>query len=146
MDGLWVPVAEDPRGGFPVGESQLSERFSHSSGPGGQGVNTSSSRVELSLDLATCADIPEQLRPRLLAALEHRLADGVLTVTASQYREQLSNRRAARQRMSELLGRAARTGKARRRTRPTRGSVRRRGEAKRRRSQLKATRRPPRDW
>lgn len=146
MDGLWVPVADDPRGGFPVRESQLFERFSHSSGPGGQGVNTSSSRVELSLDVAGCPDIPEPLRPRLLAAMEHRLVDGVLTVSASQYREQLSNRRAARQRMSELLGRAAKPSRARRRTRPTRGSVRRRGEAKRRRSQLKATRRAPRDW
>lgn len=146
MDGLWVPVADDPRGGFPVRESQLSERFSHGSGPGGQGVNTSSSRVELSLDVAGCPDIPESLRPRLLAAMEHRLVDGVLTVSASQYREQLSNRRAARQRMSELLGRAAKPSRARRRTRPTRGSVRRRGEAKRRRSQLKATRRAPRDW
>lgn len=146
MDGLWVPVADDPRGGFPVGESQLSERFSHSSGPGGQGVNTSSSRVELSLDLVSCPEIPDHLRPRLLAALAHRLVDGVLTVSTSQYREQLSNRRAARRRMSEILSRAAKPAKSRRRTRPTRGSVRRRGEAKRRRSQLKATRRAPRDW
>jgi len=146
MDGLWVQVREDPRGGFPIPESRLTERFSHSSGPGGQGVNTSSSRVELSLDVARCPEIPESLRARILTGLEQRLVAGVLTVAASQYREQLANRRAARARMSELLTRAARSSRTRRRTRPTRGSVRRRGEAKARRSKLKASRRPPTDW
>ncbi|WP_257477370.1 alternative ribosome rescue aminoacyl-tRNA hydrolase ArfB [Acidipropionibacterium jensenii] len=146
MDGVWVPLRDDPRGGFQIPESRLSERFSHSSGPGGQGVNTSSSRVELSLNLTCCPEIPENLRARIMTGLEHRLVDGVLTVAASQYREQLANRRAARARISELLSRAARPSRTRRRTRPTRGSVRRRGEAKARRSKLKASRRPPTDW
>lgn len=144
MDGLQVTT--DPGGGFEISGTHLHERFSHSSGPGGQGVNTSSSRVELSLDVAGCPDIPDQLRPRLLAGLDHRLVDGVLTVAASQYREQLANRRAARQRMAALLSGAARPVRTRRRTRPTRGSTRRRLEAKKRRSRTKADRRPPTDW
>lgn len=146
MDGLFVVTGDGSDGGFEVGESRLGERFSHSSGPGGQGVNTSSSRVELSLDVASCPDIPQRYRARLVAGLANRLVDGVLTVSASEFREQLANRRAARQRMSALLARAARPVRPRRRTRPTRGSRRRRLEAKARRSELKRNRRPPRDW
>lgn len=146
MDGLFVATGDGPDGGFEVGESQLRERFSHSSGPGGQGVNTSSSRVELSLDVASCPDIPQHYRARLLAALTRRLVDGVLTVSASEFREQLANRRAARERMAALLARAARPVRTRRRTRPTRASRRRRLEAKSRRSELKRNRRAPRDW
>jgi ribosome-associated protein len=145
MEGLQVTTGE-PGGDFQIGDAHLHERFSHSSGPGGQGVNTSSSRVELSLDVAGCPDIPEHLRPRILAVLERRLVDGVLTVAASQHREQLANRRAARQRMAALLSGAARPVRTRRRTRPTRGSTRRRLEAKKRRSRTKADRRPPTDW
>ncbi|AXE38892.1 alternative ribosome rescue aminoacyl-tRNA hydrolase ArfB [Acidipropionibacterium virtanenii] len=145
MDGLQVTTGESG-GEFVIGEAHLHERFSHSSGPGGQGVNTSSSRVELSLDVAGCPDIPERLRSRLLAGLESRLVGGILTVAASQYREQLANRRAARIRMAALLGAAGRPVRSRRRTRPTRGSKRRRLEAKKRRSRTKAERRPPTDW
>ena len=81
-----------------VPEAELEERFSRSSGPGGQGVNTADSRVELTFDLAASSSIPEPIRGRMLARLDGRLVDGRVTVAASEHRTQLANRRAARER------------------------------------------------
>jgi ribosome-associated protein len=121
-----------------VPASELSERFSRSSGPGGQGVNTTDSRVELSFDLARSPSVPDHLRARMLSRLEHRTVDGVLTVVASQYRHQRANRQAARERLAELLREAAAPPPPKRRpTRPTRGSKERRLAQKRRRSETK---------
>jgi ribosome-associated protein len=118
--------------------AELSERFSRSSGPGGQGVNTTDSRVELSVDLVASPSLPERLRERVLGALAGRLVDGVLTVTASEHRAQLDNRRAARERMAALLREAAAPPAAPRRpTRPTRGSKERRLAGKKRRGEIK---------
>jgi ribosome-associated protein len=129
-----------------VPASELKERFSRSSGPGGQGVNTADSRVELTLDLAGCAGVPDRLRDRALARLRPRLVAGTLTVVAAEHRSQLANRRAARQRLAQLLAEAmAPPPRARRGTRPTRGSVRRRLGAKQRRGDLKRHRRRPSD-
>ncbi|HEY4455564.1 MAG TPA: alternative ribosome rescue aminoacyl-tRNA hydrolase ArfB [Pseudonocardiaceae bacterium] len=118
--------------------AELHERFSRSSGPGGQGVNTADSRVELSFDVARSAAIPQRLRPRALERLGGRLVDGVLTVAASEHRAQLQNRQAARDRLANLLRAALRPPPASRRpTRPTLGSVERRLASKRRRSNVK---------
>jgi ribosome-associated protein len=121
-----------------VPASELSERFSRSSGPGGQGVNTTDSRVELSFDLARSPSVPAHLRDRMLSRLEHRTVDGVLTVVASQYRHQRANRQAARERLAQLLREAAAPPPPKRRpTRPTRGSKERRLAEKKRRSETK---------
>lgn len=121
---------------------ELRERFSRSSGPGGQGVNTADSRVELWFDVAASASVPEDLRARVLARLTSRLVDGVVTVVASEHRTQLANRRAARERLRSLLRDAmAPPPPPRRATEPTRASRRRRLETKRRRSELKRGRR-----
>jgi ribosome-associated protein len=126
--------------------AELRERFSRSSGPGGQGVNTADSRVELSFDVANSTVLPEWLRARILQRLANRLVDGVLTVAASEHRNQLANRRAARARLAALLRSAMRPpAPVRRPTRPSRGSVERRLSAKRRRSDTKRTRRVDRD-
>ncbi len=128
--------------GLVVPASDLSERFSRSSGPGGQGVNTADSRVELSFDVARSPAIPERLRSRMLCRLRGRLAGGVLTVTASEHRGQLQNRAAARERMARLLRAAAAAPPPNRRpTRPTRGSMERRLADKKRRGQTKQGRR-----
>ncbi|WP_432492335.1 alternative ribosome rescue aminoacyl-tRNA hydrolase ArfB [Kineococcus gypseus] len=125
-----------------VPAAELTERFSRSSGPGGQGVNTTDSRVELSFDLARSAAFPEHLRERALARLSSRLAGGVLTVVASEHRSQLRNREAALERLRELLRDAvAPAPPARRPTKPTRGSQRRRLEGKRQRGEVKRLRR-----
>ncbi|MCA1780818.1 MAG: alternative ribosome rescue aminoacyl-tRNA hydrolase ArfB [Dermatophilaceae bacterium] len=117
---------------------ELQERFSRSSGPGGQGVNTADSRVELRYDVAASASIPPELRSRILRRLSSRLTDGVIKVVASEHRTQLANRRAARARMAVLLRDAgAPPPRPRRATTPTAASRRRRFVAKRQRSELK---------
>src|SRR5688572_11899441 len=78
-----------------IPSAELGERFSRSSGPGGQGVNTTDSRVELSFDVQRSASLPEHLRVRALERLGSRLVEGVLTISASEHRAQLQNRVAA---------------------------------------------------
>ena len=125
-----------------VPATELTERFSRAGGPGGQGVNTTDSRVELSFDLARSAALPEHLRERALRRLSSRLSGGVLTVVASEHRSQLRNREAALERLRDLLAEATAPGPAKRRpTRPTRGSQRRRVEGKKRRGDVKRLRR-----
>jgi ribosome-associated protein len=130
------------RGSIAIPRDELSWRFSRSSGPGGQGVNTASSRVELSWDLAGSAVLPEALKQRAMERLAGRLVDGVLTVTASEHRAQLHNRRAAETRLVALLVDATAAPPRRRRpTRPSRGAVEARLDAKQRRGRLKKMRR-----
>ncbi|WP_448072023.1 alternative ribosome rescue aminoacyl-tRNA hydrolase ArfB [Georgenia yuyongxinii] len=125
---------------------ELRWRFSRAGGPGGQGVNTTDSRVELSVDLAGSPALSPDQRERVLARLGGRLVDGVLTVTASEHRSQLHNRRAALDRLAALLRDAlAPPPRARRPTRISRGAVRRRAAAKQQRSQVKQLRRRPTD-
>jgi ribosome-associated protein len=127
-----------------VPRAELVWRFSRSSGPGGQSVNTTDSRVELLFDLGATAALPEPLKARALQRLASRLVDGVLVVTASEYRSQLQNRRAAEARLAALLAAAiAPPARPRRPTRPTRSSVQARLDAKRRRGQVKRDRRRP---
>ncbi|MBV9845964.1 MAG: aminoacyl-tRNA hydrolase [Kutzneria sp.] len=125
-----------------IAGAELHERFSRSSGPGGQGVNTSDSRVELSFDVVNSASIPEWLRSRIVARLAYRLVGGVLTIAASEHRSQLANRQAARERLVALLRSASAPPPAKRRpTKPTRGSQERRLADKRRRADTKRNRR-----
>lgn len=121
-----------------IPEAELRWRFSRSSGPGGQGVNTTDSRVELLWDAAASTVLTPVQRSRLLA----RVPDGVLRVVASEHRSQWQNRRAARQRMAALVRAAtAKPPPARRPTRPSRSAVERRLGAKHRRGEIKRQRR-----
>ena len=124
-----------------IPDAELSERFSRSSGPGGQSVNTADSRVELSFDIEHSATLPEWARTRAVERLATRLSGGVLTVAASEQRSQLANRQAARERLAALL-RAAITPPARPRvpTRPSRRANERRLTGKRNRGELKQSR------
>lgn len=127
--------------GTVIPAEELSWRFSRSTGPGGQSVNTTDSRVELSFDLAGSDALPPELKQRALRALEGRMPGGVLTVTASENRSQLRNREAAAARMSELLTEAtAPPPRPRRPTRPSRAARERRLADKQRRSQIKRLR------
>ena len=129
-----------------IPESELSWRFSRSSGPGGQGVNTADSRVELVWDVAGSAVLTPLQRERLLERLSSRVVDGVLTVAASDHRAQLQNRNAARARLAAVVADALRPPPpSRRPTRPSRGAKERRLEAKKRRTDVKQLRRPPHD-
>jgi ribosome-associated protein len=125
---------------------ELTWRFSRSSGPGGQGVNTTDSRVELVYDLAASVALRPELKARALERLSGRLVGGVLTIAASEYRSQLRNRDAARARLAELLAAAiAPPPRARKATKPSRGAKARRLDAKARRSSIKQLRRQPPD-
>jgi ribosome-associated protein len=124
--------------------SELLWRFSRSSGPGGQSVNTTDSRAELRFDVAASTALPEPFKSRALDRLRDRLVDGVLSVTASEHRSQLQNRRAAEARLVALLAEAlAPPGRPRRPTRPSRRAVQARLDAKRRRGQVKRGRGAP---
>jgi len=141
-DGPDVRVAA----GLVIPASELSWRFSRSSGPGGQGVNTTDSRVELMWDAAASAALSHVQRERLIERLGNRLVDGVLTVAASEQRHQLRNRDAARERLAALVAEAVRPpAPPRRATKPTRGSAERRLQAKQRRTDVKRMRQRPTD-
>jgi ribosome-associated protein len=132
--------------GTTIPPEELSWRFSRSTGPGGQSVNTTDSRVELSYDLAGSAALPPVYKERALRVLEGRLAGGVLTVTASEFKSQLRNREAAAGRMSALLtGATGPPPRPRHPTRPSRAARERRLADKRRTSQIKRLRRPDAD-
>ncbi|MEP7059793.1 MAG: alternative ribosome rescue aminoacyl-tRNA hydrolase ArfB [Actinomycetota bacterium] len=129
-----------------IPERELRWRFSRSSGPGGQSVNTADSRVELSLDLRTTTGMGPVVRARALERLADRLVDGVLTVRASEERSQLRNREIAHKRLGEILADAAAPPPPRRRpTKATRGAVERRLADKKRRARTKKLRGPDED-
>jgi ribosome-associated protein len=124
--------------------AELRERFSRSSGPGGQSVNTTDSRAELSFDIGRSPSLPERERKRALARLAARLADGVVTVAAETERSQLMNREAARARLAALLREAiAPPPPPRVPTKPSRGARERRLADKARRARTKRDRRLP---
>lgn len=132
--------------GLTIPESELQWRFSRSSGPGGQHVNTSDSRVQLTWDVAGSSAVTEEQRTRILERTTRRTAAGAITVTVSERRSQLRNREAALDALRELLREAlAPPAPARRPTRPTRGSQRRRLAGKQQRSATKQQRRRPSD-
>ena len=130
LSGRWViPAAE------------LRWRFSRSSGPGGQNVNTTDSRVELLFDLAATPSLPQHLQIRALRRLEARLVEGCVVIAASEHRSQWQNRVAAQRRLVELLQEAIKPPPPpRRATKPTRGSVQRRLATKKQRGAVKQQR------
>jgi ribosome-associated protein len=129
-------------GGVTIPAGELAWRFSRSSGPGGQSVNTADSRVELVFDLASSRAFSAEQKDRARRRLGRRLNDGVVVVTVSEHRSQLRNRQEAERRLVDLLAHAlAPPPRPRRPTQATRASVERRLAAKKRRSQLKLARR-----
>ena len=121
---------------------ELAWRFSRSSGPGGQNVNSTDSRVELVFDLAASAGLPPLLQARALRRLADKLVDGAIVIAASEHRSQWQNRVAARARLVELLQEAIKPPPPPRRpTKPSRGSKERRLAAKKQRGAIKGQRR-----
>ena len=143
MDDLRIPAGPGCPRGLVVPAGELIERFSHASGPGGQGVNTADSRVQLSLDLTTTTALNDKQRERALCELDDRLSGTVLTITAAEHRSQRRNRTAARERLANVLRAALTPPMPRRATKPTRASKLRRLADKKRRGEVKARRRRP---
>lgn len=130
-------------GSVSISETELGWRFSRAGGPGGQGVNTADSRVELVFDVAASTAFTPVQRARVLERLSGRLVDGVLTIVAAEHRSQLRNRQAARMRLVAMLREALAPDPAPRRpTRPSRAARERRLADKRRRTLTKRLRRP----
>lgn len=124
--------------------AELQWRFSRSSGPGGQSVNTADSRAELSFDVAASPSLGSTYRARALRRLSGRLVDGVVTVSSQTERSQLRNREAALDRLAELLREAVAPPPApRRATKPTKAAKQRRLDSKKQRGSTKAMRRKP---
>ncbi len=129
------------RGSIVIPQSELVWKFSRSSGPGGQSVNTTDSRVQLVFDVANSPSLPPHLRERALQRLGPRLVDGMLTVSASEQRSQFQNRRAAERRLAEQLAAAiAPPPRTRRPTKPSRASTDRRIKEKKSRGMTKRLR------
>ncbi len=130
--------------GVSIPEAELEVRTARSGGPGGQGVNTTDSKVELRWNLETSSALSEAQRARLRDNLGSRLtADGVLILVGQEHRSQHRNREAVVARFRAIVGEALTPPRPRRRTRPTRASKERRLDAKRRRSETKRLRKPP---
>lgn len=138
-----VPAGPGIPAGLVIPAAELTEQFSRSSGPGGQHVNTSDSRVQLSLDLSAASFLTDEQRTRAVRNLSPRLAGTVLTVSAEKHRSQLKNRQDARVRLAQLLREALAPPVARRATKPSRNSRRRRMASEQRRSEIKRHRRRP---
>ncbi|MFI9625028.1 alternative ribosome rescue aminoacyl-tRNA hydrolase ArfB [Streptomyces sp. NPDC052042] len=134
------------RGSVSLPEAELMWRFSRSSGPGGQHVNTSDSQVELRFDLGATESLPQVWKERALQRLENRLVDGFVVVRASEHRSQWRNRETALVRLAALLAEAtAPPPKPRRKTKIPRGINERRLREKKRRGETKRGR-SGRDW
>lgn len=126
--------------------AELSWRFSRSSGAGGQHVNTSDTRVELTWDLERSTALTGRQRALARRRLAGALVDGTITVAASERRSQLRNREAARERLADLVAAAIEPPPPpRRATKPSRAAKERRLDAKRRRGETKRLRQRPPD-
>lgn len=135
------PVMTGPDRRLTLPESELSWRFSRSSGPGGQHVNTTETRAEVLWSPAASSVLSADQKARAIARLRGRLIDGRVSVVSSRHRSQLRNREDALARLEELVADAIRPVRRRRPTRASRAAVERGRETKRRRSDLKRSRR-----
>jgi ribosome-associated protein len=139
-EGPWLRVTD----AVVIPRDELLVRASRSGGPGGQHVNTSSTRIEITWNVRRSPSLDDTQRARVVSALSSRLdSDGNVRVVASDTRSQLQNRALAEQRLGALVRAALKVPKPRKRTRPHRGAVERRLEEKKRRSSTKRERREP---
>lgn len=130
-----------------IDDAELEESFVRSSGPGGQNVNKLSTAVQLRFDVRHSPSLPNDVAVRLMKLAGSRVTkDGVLVLIAQIHRTQERNRAEARQRLIDLIRRAAVRPIQRKATRPTRAAKRKRIDSKKRRSQLKALRGAKPSW
>jgi ribosome-associated protein len=125
-----------------IDESELTEDFVRSSGPGGQNVNKLATAVQLRFDVRRSPSLPNDVAVRLMRLAGSRLTkDGVIVITAQSHRTQERNRQDARDRLIQLIRQAAVVPVKRRKTKPTKASREKRLESKKRRGNIKGIRR-----
>lgn len=135
----------DPLARVRIPDREIRWRFSRSSGPGGQHVNTSDTRVELIWSLTSSEALSAEQKERIHRRLGGRIREGEIVIAASRFRSQNRNRDDARARLERLVQSALAEPKKRHRTRPSGNARKRRVEDKRRRGETKRLRRPPND-
>lgn len=129
-----------------IDENEIEEQFIRASGPGGQHVNKAATAVQLRFDVANSPSLPDDVRERLIELAGNQVTeDGVLIIDARRFRSQHRNREDAMERLVELIRRAAKKPKIRRKTKLPRAARERRLKDKRHRSEIKRLRRPPRE-
>ena len=129
-----------------IPRAELEFRATRSGGPGGQHVNTSSTRIELTWNVLTSPSLNDAQRARILEKLPTRIdSSGVLRLTASSQRSQLQNREEVTERFAQIVAQALRIPKARKKTKPSKASKEARLKQKKRRSETKQRRRAPTD-
>jgi ribosome-associated protein len=137
MGIMLIPVTDT----ILIDESELSEAFVRSSGPGGQNVNKVSSAVQLRFDVRASPSLPNDVAIRLMRLAGKRLTkDGVIVIIAQSHRQQERNRADARERLFELIREAAVRPVPRRATKVPKAQKRKRIEGKKHRSAIKSLR------